>query len=62
MRGQIMPPRHIHHPDSGLKALSHDPGFYLVRPASISARPLYDLDTAIESVSAVRHDSVAQID
>lgn len=35
MRRQPMPPRDIHHPNAGLKALRHDPGLHLSGPAPI---------------------------
>lgn len=55
MRGHTMPPRDIHHPNTGLKALRHNPAFHLVRPAPISTRPLHNLDAAIKSVPAICH-------
>jgi len=55
MRGQTVPPSDIHYPNTGLKALGHNPRFRLVRLAPISTRPPHNLDAAIKPVPAIRH-------
>lgn len=54
MRCQIMPTCHIRHPRARLKALSHDPGLHIIRPAPISTRPLHNLNATVKPVPAIR--------
>jgi hypothetical protein len=55
-----MLPRHISHPRARLKALGHNPGFHIIRPAPISTRPLHNLDAAVKPVAAIRHHHLLQ--
>lgn len=50
-----MQPSNVHDTHARLKALRHDPGFRLIRPALISTRALHNLNPAIKPVPAIRH-------
>jgi hypothetical protein len=50
-----MSTRNIHHPRARLKALGHDPRLHIFRPASISTRPLHNLNAAVKPIPAIRH-------
>ena len=55
MRNNAVPPRDIHNPHAGLKALRHNPRLQIQRPPSIATPRFNHLAPTHKTIPTIRH-------